>query len=126
MTTVLGGGSDSDLFVAEGGRGPQGGCRPQAAQAPGLGCVGRLQGAPHQGAVRGPVGGGVRKGVIGRGHRHGPPLGMPGGGQWVRRELWGETSAGAMSQVSRATARTDNSNAEQDDMVMQGFTSEYY
>lgn len=31
--------------------------------------------------------GGVRQSVVGGGHRHGPPLGVPGRGEGVRREL---------------------------------------
>lgn len=33
------------------------------------------------------MGGRVRQSVVGGGHRHGPPLGVPGWGEGVRRKL---------------------------------------
>lgn len=76
------------FLVAQGCRGPERRGRPQAAQAPGFGGVGRLQRAPHHGAGEGgTVGGRVRQGVVGGRHRHGPPFSVPRGREGVGREL---------------------------------------
>lgn len=54
------------LLVAERSRGPQGRCGSQAAQAPRLGGLRRLQGPPVDGGVRSAVVGGVGQRVVGR------------------------------------------------------------
>lgn len=79
------------LLVAERSRGPQRGCGSQAAQAPRLGGLRRLQGPPVDGGVRSAVVGGVRQRVVGR--RQGYRLAvrvLAGRGDRMGGELQGE------------------------------------
>lgn len=78
------------LLIAEGGGGPEGGCGAQAAQAPGLLGLGRLQGAPHHSAVGRPMGRGVRECVVGGAHRQPAVLRLAGRSERVGGELGGE------------------------------------
>lgn len=96
------------LFIAQCSRGPQWGCRPQAAQAPGFGGVGWLQWGPGHGTVRQSMGGGVRQSVVVGGHCHGSPLSMPGWGEGVRRELWKQNNNYTMNNSANNRTVTAN------------------
>lgn len=78
------------LLVAEGSRGPQRGCWSQAAQAPGLRGLRRLQGPPVDGGVWSAMVGGVGQRVVGgRQRRRLAVRVLAGRGDGVGRELPG-------------------------------------